>query len=159
MSLSKPFGGGCEPFIKVDVQQQIIWLASISRDTWPNWAKGTHYPSVVTDPLWAELHEQTESLVTTVLREFPDCTDTYRAITTIHPGDYVPHHTDTLPEGWRSRIHIPLVTNPEAWFIVSGKEHHLEVGMSYQVNPSIPHAVRNAGPSSRIHLMFDVVTA
>lgn len=153
------FNGACEPLIAVDVQDQITWIASINRDTWPNWAKGTHYPSVVTDPLWSELHEHTESLVAIVLAEYPGCTDTYRAITSIHAGDYVPHHTDTIPDGWMARVHIPLVTNPEAWFIIAGKEHHLDVGMSYLVNPAIPHAVRNAGTTSRIHLMFDVVTA
>jgi hypothetical protein len=153
------FTGECEPLARVDVTAQVAWINSIKRDeSWPNWAKGGHYPSVIVDPTWEGCDEHTEPIVATLLKLYPPaCTDTYRAITTIHPGDYVQHHTDTLPEGWLARIHVPLVTNPEAWFIIGGKEHHLDVGMSYRVNPAVPHAVRNAGETSRIHLMFDVV--
>lgn len=152
------FTGECEPLVRVNVLDQIEWIKSLAHETWPCWNKGTMYPSVVTDPTWEDLPARTQPVVDELLALFPGCRDTYRAITTIHPGDYVPHHTDTLRDGWVTRIHVPLVTNPDAWFIIGGREHHLDVGMSYQVNPAIPHAVRNQGEISRVHLMFDVIT-
>jgi hypothetical protein len=154
----RAFDGECEPLVPVDVVDQIAWVTKLAHETWPNWAKGSHYPSVVEDPNWEGLKQQTDTLVHRLLYDhFNGCRDTYRCITTIHPDDYVPPHTDTKPDGWISRIHCPLITNPEAWFIIGGREHHLDVGMSYQVNPGIPHAVRNMGDCSRVHLMFDVV--
>lgn len=157
MSLSR-FVGGCEELCDVSVAELIAWIETVDKATWPDWGKGAYRPAVVNDQAWAGLKERTECLVHGLLSLFSDgATDTYRSITTIHPGDYVPHHTDTLVPGWLSRIHVPLVTNPEAWFITLGVEHHMDVGKAYQVNPSIPHAVRNAGKASRIHLMFDVV--
>lgn len=96
-------------------------------------------------------------MVSEVLSLFPGCTDTYRALTVLHAGDYVPDHTDTQSPEWISRIHVPLVTNPGAFLIVETIHYQLEVGMAYQVNPGRLHAVTNGGAESRIHLMFDVV--
>lgn len=103
------------------------------------------------------MKEKTDRLVSELLELFPGCSDTYRAISIVHPGDYVPPHTDTLCAGWISRVHVPLVTNLGAAFISEGEDWHMEVGKAYQVNPSLPHAIRNAGGATRIHLMFDVV--
>ena len=108
------------------------------------------------DPNWENLHSNTGRVVADLMKLFPDCRDAYRSITTVHPGDYVPPHTDTRSPDWITRIHVPIITNPGAVFIVNDVEHQLEVGMAYQVNIGAPHAIRNDGHSSRIHLMFDV---
>jgi hypothetical protein len=157
MNLTK-FTGGCEALIEVDVKDLIRWVDGIDRETWPAWfGKGPERPSVVNDPGWEGLNSRTQRIVSELLELFPKgSSDTYRSMTVVHPGDYVPPHTDTLCPGWLTRIHVPIVTNPKAVFIVEGKEHHMEVGMSYQVNPGRQHAIRNGGKASRIHLMFDV---
>jgi aspartyl/asparaginyl beta-hydroxylase (cupin superfamily) len=151
------FIGSCEPLVPVDVKDLITWIDGINRATWPDWGKGSFRPAVVNYPDWENLTEHTARIVSELLALFPGCTDTYRSITTIHPGDYVPPHTDTLVPGWMSRIHVPILTNPGALFIMDDVEHHLDVGMSYQVNPGKPHAVANRGDCTRIHLMFDVI--
>lgn len=150
------FIGGCEPLAEVDVSSLVDWVSGLTRDNWPDWGKGSDRPAVVVDPEWEGLAARTQAVVSELLKLFPGCSDTYRAITTVHPGDYVPAHTDTQSSDWISRIHVPIVTNPGAVFIINDVEHHLEVGMAYQVNPGKPHAIRNDGHSSRVHLMFDV---
>lgn len=62
-----------------------------------------------------------------------------------------------MPANWVTRVHVPLVTNPKAEFIVNDTSYHLKVGKAYKINPEEPHAIRNGGNASRIHLMFDVI--
>jgi len=151
------FDGGCEVLDQVNVDELVDWVSQISSSTWPDWGKGPDRPAVVNDPEWEGLRERTETVVSELLKHFNGCHDTYRSITTIHPGDLVPYHCDTCHPGWVTRIHVPLMTNPYAWFITGGKRHHLEVGKAYQVNPGKPHSVVNNGKTTRIHLMFDVM--
>ena len=57
---------------------------------------------------------------------------------------------------WNTRVHVPLLTNDEALFIVNGIPYNLKVGGAYKVNTLAEHAVKNNGPTPRIHLMFDI---
>jgi hypothetical protein len=151
------FVGGVAPLAAVDVSELIAWVNGISRTTWPDWGKPDFRPAVINEPTWENLEWHTQPTVSHILGMFPGCRDTYRSITVIHPGDYVPPHTDTLLPGWITRIHVPIITNPDAAFIVDGVDYHLEVGMSYQVNPGKSHSVANRGDCTRVHLMFDVI--
>ena len=56
-------------------------------------------------------------------------------------------------DGPRSmRLHIPLETNPQAWFEISGKRYHLPAdGSAYLINTSRVHRVGNDGPNPRAH--------
>lgn len=149
------FTGGCEPLCKVDVRDLVTWITAAFKPE--DWHKTPERPFVRVDPMWEGFGERSDPVVAKVLEHFPGCSDTYRALTVIHPGDYVAPHTDTQSPEWISRIHIPLVTNPEAKFAIDGIGYHLEVGNAYQVNPGKRHSVFNFGKESRIHLMFDVV--
>lgn len=60
------------------------------------------------------------------------------------------HHD---PDLWR--VHIPLVTNPDAFMVVDGKLWHLEVGNAYLVKVKDYHLALNAGSENRIHIVFD----
>ena len=69
------------------------------------------------------------------------------------PGGVVDPHTDP----WPCRVHVPLLTNPQAMLTVEGVDYHLEAGKAYLVDGRREHAVRNAGPTPRVHFVLDVV--
>lgn len=157
MNLSKRFTGKCEPIAKVKVDDLIEWIDRIDRESWPDWKKGPTRPAVVAQPDWENLQFETNRVVSEIMDYFPGCRDVYRSITTVHPGDYVPAHTDdTVPE-WISRVHVPIITNPGCYLTVDGTKYHLKVGMAYRFNVAKPHEIVNGGSYSRVHLMFDVV--
>lgn len=56
-------------------------------------------------------------------------------------------------DAWR--VHIPLVTNPDAFVIVDGKLWHMEVGKAYLMKVEDYHCAINAGDENRIHIVFD----
>lgn len=63
---------------------------------------------------------------------------------------YSLHHD---PDLWR--VHIPLITNPDAFMFVDGKMWHLPVGNAYLVKVEHHHLAVNAGSENRIHVVFD----
>lgn len=60
------------------------------------------------------------------------------------------HHD---PDLWR--VHIPLITNPDAFMVVDGKLWHLQEGFAYLVKVKDYHLALNAGDKNRIHIVFD----
>ena len=73
-------------------------------------------------------------------------------IMTILPGFQLPEsHIDGRTS---VRLHIPIETNPDAWFEISGRRYHLPAdGSGYLVNTSRPHRIGNSGNSPRTHLV------
>ena len=63
---------------------------------------------------------------------------------------YSLHHDADL---WR--VHIPLVTNKNAFIFVHGKMWHMPVGFVYLVQVKYDHLALNAGDKNRIHIVFD----
>jgi hypothetical protein len=53
------------------------------------------------------------------------------------------------------RVHIPLITNPDAFIFVDGKMWHLPTGSAYLVKVEHHHLALNAGSENRVHLVFD----
>lgn len=52
------------------------------------------------------------------------------------------------------RLHIPIETNPEAWFEIDGRRYHLPAdGSAYLVNTSRLHRIGNPGSTKRTHLV------
>lgn len=54
------------------------------------------------------------------------------------------------------KIHIPLVTNSQAKFLVKNDSYHLKYGKAYEVNNITLHGAENHGDFDRIHLIFEV---
>lgn len=65
-------------------------------------------------------------------------------------SNYSFHHD---PDSWR--VHIPLITNKDAFMIVDGKLWHLPIGYAYLVKVKDFHCAMNAGNEDRIHIVFD----
>ena len=71
-------------------------------------------------------------------------------------GQEITQHRDG---GWYPafcrKLHVPLLTNPQCSFYVEPEWRHLPQGVLVEVNNNAPHGVRNAGPSARVHLVFE----
>lgn len=77
-------------------------------------------------------------------------------LVTIHtPGTKLITHQDS-PD--KIRLHIPIYTNDESNWIIDGEEFHMEPGVAYLVNTTLPHSVENKGTTDRIHLYGKVWT-
>ena len=72
------------------------------------------------------------------------------------PGGVIKPHVDANPAAkWPHKIHVPLLTNPQVVFLVGEQGYHFPEGQAVEVNNLGIHAVRNDGPSDRIHLIFE----
>lgn len=72
-----------------------------------------------------------------------------------YPGLCVMTHID----GPAKKIHIPLRTNPDAYFTFGDngeRKYNLEVGKAYLVNTNISHGTENLGDTARSHLLCRV---
>lgn len=56
------------------------------------------------------------------------------------------------------KIHIPIITNPNAWFFFEDEKFNLEIGSAYLVNTILPHGTFNEGDTDRVHLIFKFPT-
>lgn len=71
----------------------------------------------------------------------------------VEPWSCYSMHRDTSP-----RVHIPLITNPECYFVFkdSGLVQHLPVGNVYWVDTTKHHTFINCSAEQRLHLMGSV---
>lgn len=69
------------------------------------------------------------------------------------PGTKIRTHVDT--DDW-FKIHIPLVSTDNSYFIFADQKFIMKPGKMYLVNTSVPHSTSNEGDNTRIHLFFKV---
>jgi hypothetical protein len=73
------------------------------------------------------------------------------------PGASVDTHRDT-PLGFgfgMVRLHVPLVTNPDAVLVLDGEKHCWQPGTFWYGDFSRPHSIANTGDVNRVHLVID----
>ena len=58
-------------------------------------------------------------------------------------------HTDET-----KRLHIPLITNPDAFMVIDNKVYTLPFGKAYIADTTFNHTAINAGKKDRLHLVF-----
>lgn len=69
---------------------------------------------------------------------------------TVAPGFHAGNPHSDGPKSMR--LHIPLETNPGAWFEIEGRRYHLPAdGSAYLVNTSLVHRIGNDGSTPRTH--------
>lgn len=75
------------------------------------------------------------------------------------PGSRIHEHHDhdLMAESGVARIHVPITTNPGVTFLLNGTPVMMMPGEAWYLRLADPHAVRNEGPSDRVHLVLDVV--
>jgi len=74
----------------------------------------------------------------------------------LQPGAVVPPHCD-INYHWinRTRIHIPVVTDPDVKFICDGQQVHMAAGEAWIFDNWRQHTVENNSDITRIHLVAD----
>lgn len=78
----------------------------------------------------------------------------------LQPGALIPPHVDGDPSKHQAhKIHVPLTTNADCWFLVGERRWHFEPGRAYEVNNGDYHGVANSGDSDRVHLIFECLDA
>jgi hypothetical protein len=83
-------------------------------------------------------------------------------LASLQPGHLVYPHTDSANAYFIGsfRVHIPVVTSPQALVFCNGEFFHMACGEAWLLNNLAPHAVINDHATlSRIHLIFDVFPA
>ena len=69
------------------------------------------------------------------------------------PGTKIRTHVDT--DTW-FKIHIPLITTDNSYFIFADQKFVMTPGKMYLVNTAVPHSTSNDGDKTRIHLFFKI---
>lgn len=130
------------------------------------WA-GVSLISVGGDPLELKpivgAYEKTPALslapyMESILDSF-DCEMTRVRIMGLEPGAKIFWHFDgdeTVDDGTKARIHIPIVTSPDVRFQLSHHDLHWGPGELWYGDFSFPHRLGNAGRETRFHLIMDV---
>jgi hypothetical protein len=80
---------------------------------------------------------------------------------------HLARHADTdkdagVNDGQVARVHLPIITHPDitmtTWDLDGvASERHLAAGHLYYLDTRKPHAVANPSPTTRVHLVLDVV--
>ncbi|AQA00236.1 hypothetical protein BWQ93_18565 [Sphingopyxis sp. QXT-31] len=75
----------------------------------------------------------------------------------LEAGQLIDLHRDGAGSNLRThKIHVPLITNPGAFFLCGPNRHHLAYGRAWEVNNIAPHGGVNEGDADRIHFIFEV---
>lgn len=78
-------------------------------------------------------------------------------ISILKAGHELYWHSDAPENDYSVRLHIPLITNDQAFFETELERGHLAAnGNAYFVKVNRKHRVVNYGPSDRWHLIMDV---
>ncbi|QNO28752.1 aspartyl/asparaginyl beta-hydroxylase domain-containing protein [Sphingopyxis sp. OPL5] len=75
----------------------------------------------------------------------------------LQAGQKIDLHRDGAGSNLRThKIHVPLITNPGAFFLSGPNRHHLGLGHAWEVNNIASHGGVNEGDADRIHFIFEV---
>jgi len=67
-----------------------------------------------------------------------------------------PHEENIIHgEKLRMRLHLPILTNPQARVMLDGEQLHLRAGVIYYFNNGCVHSADNSGDEPRYHLVWD----
>lgn len=79
-------------------------------------------------------------------------------LTELAQGAAVLSHKDSFPSiDVSHRCHVPIRTNSMVEFLIDGENQRLEEEVAYEIDNTRVHSVANNGPTSRVHLICDIV--
>lgn len=79
-------------------------------------------------------------------------------ISLLRAGGATSWHRDAPDEAYSVRLHVPLLTNPEACLEVEGEAEHIDAdGAAYFLRVNRLHRALNFGAEDRYHLIMDVL--
>jgi hypothetical protein len=79
-------------------------------------------------------------------------------VATLLPGVTLGWHKD--PQWFHDncvRLHVPIITNEQCVQLWEGEEHHMDLGLLYELNNRVMHSATNAGSEPRTHLILDIM--
>jgi hypothetical protein len=80
-------------------------------------------------------------------------------ISRLQAGGKIYEHSDgpgfELGTAEEIRLHIPIITNDDLWFIIGGQRYVMRAGEIWYGDFTAPHSVENRGTTDRIHLTID----
>jgi len=135
-----------EPFADLDVSEIAAWLEAIPVEHWPGMA----------DLDWHGARARLNPLRDAVIGHFDGCAVMGYGLFLLAAGQGHPTHTDVQPPEWVTRVHVPIVTNPQAIVITDEGTVHMEAGRAYRFDTRRNHAVANGGTTPRVHFILDV---
>lgn len=167
---TKRFAGTVEPIATLGVAAWGMagWVADISFEEWPQQDRlndGKIRPAMVNDPAWYGFGDASKLVVAEVMRHVGVGEPFNLMLSAVMPGAEIELHADRQPAEWLFRVHVPLLTNDDAWFATweagevvgdGGRRWNMKAGIAYKVNTEKRHAIWNGGDTPRIHLMWDV---
>jgi len=109
-------------------------------------------------PLWAEWRVRLEPILAQATRPYGYARAAFPRVmlARMGPGGVIKPHRDANPAAkWPHKIHVPIQTNDQVAFLVGDTEYHFAEGEAVEVDNMGVHAVRNAGATDRIHLIFE----
>ena len=145
---------------KVNISSIVEWLALIDFTEWPQMQdmerKGTKPEMVimVADTTWHNFGEVVKPVIDSLTPT--ECTAVNPMLSLIMPGYSIRPHVDEQPPYWCYRIHVPLITNPDAIFIADNENYYMTAGSAYKIDTRAVHQIINNGITPRIHLMWDI---
>ena len=96
------------------------------------------------------------SYIQTILNTFQTKIEAVRFMR-LGANSIIKEHCDKgscFEEGY-ARLHIPITTNDNVEFLLSGKNVKMNLGCCYYIDANKPHSVINNGDSDRVHLLID----
>lgn len=138
----------------VNVEQLVQWVQTFDPKHWPT-------PSGPTKPqrLLAPPMQLVQSVIDQIVPHFPSPVLIHQAmLSRMMPGQNHPMHADNQRGDWITRVHVPIITNPDAWMMFEdeGAPVHFAAGHAYTFNTLARHAFGNNGSADRVHLLFEV---
>jgi aspartyl/asparaginyl beta-hydroxylase len=109
-------------------------------------------------PLWEAWRGKLEPVLSQATRPYGYARGMFPRVmlARMKPGGVIRPHNDTnIAARWPHKIHVPIQTNDEVAFLVGDTEYHFPAGEAVEVDNMGMHAVRNAGVTDRIHLIFE----
>jgi hypothetical protein len=80
-------------------------------------------------------------------------------LSSLHAGGRIYEHSDgdgfELGKGEEIRLHLPITTSDDVWFVVDKVRYPLRAGELWYGDFTKPHWVENRSQEARIHLMVD----
>lgn len=143
-------------FAAVDIASVVSWLAAIRFEDWPQQSLRELRPAMVTDPDWHGFGTVAAPIVGNLMAHFPGCASFQRMLSVVMPGHRIEPHCDQQAPYWLSRVHVPITSNEQAWFITKSGPHCMLPGLAYRVDTQAEHGVVNDGETPRVHFLFDV---
>lgn len=113
---------------------------------------------VTTTNYYASFAHLVEPILTKIQEfyNYPKPTIRKMMLAKLRAGGVITEHTDgAIALRLVHRIHVPITTNNDVHFYISGKDHKFGVGEIVEIDNVRFHAVENFGKEDRIHLIID----